>query len=104
MKILIAASIIAFSSSAVMAESFAYERQFGTPELFPTLVGEQIVTTHTGRSGSTSFAYERQFDTPELFPTLAAGRYESKVSIGASVADKAQGHNSIWGWEFPVGG
>ena len=43
MKNLIAASVIALSSSAAMAEAFDFERQFGTSELFPTLVTEQMV-------------------------------------------------------------
>lgn len=104
MKTLIATSIIALSSSTAMAESFAYERQFGTPELFPTLVLEQNATHETGIVGSTSFAYERQFGTPELFPTLTAEGYENKVSVGEAIVDKARGYDSIWGWDFPVGG
>jgi len=72
MKTLISASIIALSCSAAKAEPFAYERQFGTPELFPTLVLEQSAPHTAGRRGSTSFAYERQFGTPALFPSRAA--------------------------------
>ena len=103
MKTLIATSIIALSSSAAMAESFAYERQFGTPELFPALVLEQSMTS-APFGGSPSFAYERAIDVPELFPTLVAEKHMGQALIGKAVVDTAQDHDSIWGWNFPIGG
>ena len=104
MKALIATSIIALSSSTAMAGSFAYERQFGTPELFPTLVLEQSATHNAGPHGSTSFAYERQIGTPALFPSLTAEDYETKAPLGEAMVEKALNYNRIWGWDFPVGG
>jgi len=104
MKTLIAASIIALSSNAAMAESFAYERQFGTPELFPTLVLEQSASQNPGLPRSTSFAYERQIGTPELFPTLNAEGYERNASFGEDMVDNPRVPKSIWGWDIEVGG
>jgi hypothetical protein len=104
MKTFIAASIIALSSSTAIAQSFDFERQFGTQTLFPTLVGGHSSVNNVGLGGSTSFAYERAFGTPELFPSLVAEDYEGKVSIGDPIVDQPDGHDSIWGWDFPVGG
>lgn len=104
MKTLIPAAIIALSSSAAMAGAFDFERQFGTPALFPTLDTEQSTAKNTGPRGPTSFAYERAIGTPALFPTLNAEGYALDQTRQDRMVDNVRVHDTIWGWDFPVGG
>jgi len=87
MKYIIAATVIALSSSAATADSFAYERAFGTPALFSTLVTDQVQTRPSSGKFSASFAYERAFDTPALYSTLVSEGADSQPQGNATAKD-----------------
>ena len=64
MKYLIATALI-LTAGAAQAQSFEYQKQVGTPELFSTLATDGVVS----RSGG-DFAYQKAIGAPDLFPTL----------------------------------
>jgi len=67
MKTLIATALV-LSAGIAQAQSFDYQRQIGSPDLFPTLATEDVVTVDT--DANPNFAYQIAVDTPDLFPTL----------------------------------
>ncbi len=87
MKTIIAASIIALSSSAAMAHSFDYQRALGTPDLFPTLATDQVQARPSSGEASASFAYERAIGTPNLFATLASEGADNQPQSDAVARD-----------------
>ena len=87
MKHIIAATVIALSSSAATADSFTYERAFGTPALFSTLVTDQVQARPSSGKTSASFAHERAFGTPALYSTLVSEGAASKPRRDATAKD-----------------
>ena len=87
MKNIIAASLIALSSSVALAESFDYERAIGAPNLFVTLVTDGVMAKPSSGESSAVFAYERALGTPDLFPTLESASARDEVSSDAVVDD-----------------
>lgn len=87
MKHAIAASLIALSSSATLAESFDYERALGTPDLFVTLITDRVVAKPSTGESSAVFAYERAIGTPNLFSTLVSESARNEVRSNTAADD-----------------
>ncbi|WP_078117859.1 hypothetical protein [Thiosocius teredinicola] len=80
MKHFIAIALLA-STGLAQASSFDYEKAVGAPELFSTLVTDQV--THTAAS-SAEFSYQRSIGSDDLFSTLNIQRGDTHVSNGPS--------------------
>lgn len=104
MKTLIAATVVAFSAVAAHAESFDFERQFGTSELFSTLVTDGIVTRGGGSSTSPVFAYERALGSVELYPTLISAQIEQDIKIESSNLEPFNYWAVVWHTDVEIGG
>lgn len=87
MKHTIAACLIAVSSSAALAESFAYERALGTPDLFTTLATDEVVANPSTGESSAVFTYQRQIGTPNLFSILRSESVGDEPASGSLVDD-----------------
>lgn len=83
MKSIIAIALLATTGMA-QAYSFDYEKAIDAPELFSTLVTDQV--THTTQS-SADFSYQQNVGSADLFSTLAISRGEATVSTGPSAFD-----------------
>jgi len=103
MKTLILATSLAIASGTVTAQSFAYERDLGTPDLFPTLNTEGVGAYPDASGRRISFAYERAVNTPDLFPTLhhdgqpqvrKSERVGSQVPVSRDVFARAADNHS----------
>ena len=66
MKTVIATALV-LSAGIAQAQSFDYEKQIGTADLFSTLATEGVVSANSG--ADRNFAYQVAVDTPDLFPT-----------------------------------
>jgi len=104
MKMLIAATVVALSAVSAHAESFDFEHQFGTPELFSTLVTDGITTSGGGSSASPVFAHERAFGTVELYPTLVSEQIEYNLNIGSSAIEPFNYWAGVWHTDVEIGG
>lgn len=104
MKKLIAATVIALSAVSAHAESFDFERQFGTPELFSTLVTDGIATRSGGSSGSPVFAHERAFGAVELYPTLISEQIDYNVNLDSRALEPFHYWVNVWNTDVEIGG
>ena len=79
MKTIIAATLI-LASGVSQAQSFDYEKAVGSPELYSTLINDQVVNVDTGHS--TNFSYQIAVGSEDLFPTLIGAGAEPRTSTG----------------------
>ena len=104
MKKLVTATIIALSAGAAQAAPFDFERQFGTPELYPTLTTEGIQARSQGGVSSPIFAHERSFGAVALYPTLVSEQIETNINVGASDLKSSNHWVSVWNTDVEIGG
>ena len=104
MKKLIAATVVALSAVSANADSFDFERQFGTPELFSTLVTDGIAAGGGGSAGSPVFAHERAFGTVELYPTLVSEQIDYNVNVDSSALEPFHYWVDVWNTSVEIGG
>lgn len=76
MKTLIATALI-LTAGFAQAQSFDYEKQVGSAELYSTLNGGDSVSVSVG---SSEFAYQVSIGSDDLFPTLRTSQSEPGVT------------------------
>jgi len=92
MKTLIAAAIFAGTAGIAQAQSFAYEQQVGSAELYSTLVSEDV------RPGAlvSDFAYQSAVGSEDLFslghddiraPSGGRTAFEYQLNFGSAELD-----------------